>query len=334
MKFDLNYELKRIKEFISTRENRINFLILLIITLVIIGVLLYKGLGLGNRYVVDKSGKLIGLSRESPDEFISYPVEIEAEGQGSKIKEVVNINLRGKNVQKEKKNDNEAENELSNKVKRVIDEIGRSGEKVVILPRKIQGGISIKWARVRNYNAVILLFIPFIIMMVVYFDKRKKEIDSIIKKNEIILKSLPGFNDQLIMLLNCGLIFNDAFYTLVRSYLRKKEKDYFTKLILEIGENAYDSNRSLTHILQRKSTEIKNRWFSRMVSVIVDNQKKGVDLCEKLNRDGELIWEERKKKAIEKGKLAESKMSFPLAILLIVLIMVTALPAMLQVKGG
>ena len=71
-----------------------------------------------------------------------------------------------------------------------------------------------------------------------------------------------------------------------------------------------------------------------MVSVIVENQKKGVNLCEKLSRDGELIWEERKKKAIEKGKLAESKMSFPLAILLIVLIIVTALPAMLQVKGG
>lgn len=333
MRFDFNYELKRIKEFTARRENRMNFLALFIITLVIIGILLYKGMGIGNKYVTDKDGKLIGISRNSDKDFVSYPLTVEIEKKGKKIKEVVTVNLRGQ-VNDSKEKSVEDENELSNSIKKVVDEISRSKGKLVILPKTIPGGISLKWGKVKNYNSLTLIILPFIIMMVVYFDKRKKEIDVILKKNEIILKSLPGFNDQLIMLLNCGLIFNDAFYTLTGSYMQKKNKDYFTNLILEIGKNAHTSSKSLIYVLQEKSINLGNRWFSRMVSVIVENQKKGVNLCEKLSRDGELIWEERKKKAIEKGKLAESKMSFPLAILLIVLIIVTALPAMLQVKGG
>lgn len=334
MKFDFDNELKRLRDFIGQRENRINFLILLIITMFIIGVLLYKGMGIGNKYIVDKDGNIIGITRNSSNEFVSYPLEVEVKKNEKKLDEIVTINLKGKEETSRESKKIESENELSNSIKKIVDDIGRSKDKSVILPKSMPGGISLSWNRVKNYNSLFLMIVPFIIMSVVYFDKRKKELDSELLKNEMILKALPGFNDQLIMLLNCGLIFNDAFYTLIRSYSSKKDKDYFTNMILEIGEVTKTSSKSLINIMQDKGISLGNRWFSRMVSVIVENQRKGVDLCEKLSRDGELIWEERKKRAIEKGKLAESKMSFPLAILLIVLIIVTALPAMLQVKGG
>ena len=150
----------------------------------------------------------------------------------------------------------------------------------------------------------------------------------------MILKSLPSFNDQLLMLLNCGLIFNDAFRAIVGGYRKKNKLDYLGEVLSDVEEKSVKSNKNLISLLQERAETIGNRWFSRVVSLIADNQKKGVDLREKLKGDGEMIWEERKKKAIEKGKLAESKLSFPLAILLVVLIVVTALPAMLQVKGG
>ena len=87
MRFDFNYELKRIKEFTARRENRMNFLALFIITLVIIGILLYKSMGIGNKYVTDKDGKLIGISRNSDKDFVSYPLTVEIEKKGKKIKE-------------------------------------------------------------------------------------------------------------------------------------------------------------------------------------------------------------------------------------------------------
>ena len=67
-----------------------------------------------------------------------------------------------------------------------------------------------------------------------------------------------------------------------------------------------------------------------MINIITDNQFKGVDLSDKLESERDLLWEQRKKLAEERGRAAETKMAFPLAILLLVLILITAAPAMLQ----
>ena len=67
--------------------------------------------------------------------------------------------------------------------------------------------------------------------------------------------------------------------------------------------------------------------------MLTENQYRGIDLRSKLKSEGEFLWEQRKKIAEEKGKLAETKMTLPLAVLLAVLILITAAPAVLQVKG-
>jgi tight adherence protein C len=67
-----------------------------------------------------------------------------------------------------------------------------------------------------------------------------------------------------------------------------------------------------------------------MTAVISDNWDKGSVLAEKLEGESNLLWISRKKRAEEKGKLAETKLTFPLVILLIVLIMVTIAPALME----
>ena len=44
----------------------------------------------------------------------------------------------------------------------------------------------------------------------------------------------------------------------------------------------------------------------------------------------ELLWFSRKKRAAEKGRLAETKLTFPLMLLLLALVMVTTAPALLD----
>ena len=89
----------------------------------------------------------------------------------------------------------------------------------------------------------------------------------------MIIRSLPGFNDQLLMLLNCGLIFNDAFRTIVGGYRKNKKGDYLGEVLADVEEKSEKSNRNLISILQESADKIGNRWFSRVVSLIADNQK-------------------------------------------------------------
>lgn len=73
------------------------------------------------------------------------------------------------------------------------------------------------------------------------------------------------------------------------------------------------------------------RELARVASILLENQNRGTDLWEKLAEQSELLWEERKRTAMSRIRLAESKMSFPLGILLMALIIITAAPAMLQI---
>ena len=70
--------------------------------------------------------------------------------------------------------------------------------------------------------------------------------------------------------------------------------------------------------------------LSRLAGILEDSRERGTDLWDKLASEGETIWAERRRRASEKIRLAESKMSFPLGLMMTALIIITAAPAMLQ----
>ena len=91
-----------------------------------------------------------------------------------------------------------------------------------------------------------------------------------------------------------------------------------------------ETGSSLIAAMESYAKTLGIREFSRLTAILADNQYKGVDLTDKLAAESDMLWEQRKKTAEEKGKAAETKLSFPLAVLLLVLILVAAAPAMLQ----
>ena len=72
------------------------------------------------------------------------------------------------------------------------------------------------------------------------------------------------------------------------------------------------------------------RELMRISNIINDNVNKGVELTDKLQAESELLWMNRKKSCEEKGRLAETKLTLPLMIFLMVLIMITVAPALLE----
>ena len=76
----------------------------------------------------------------------------------------------------------------------------------------------------------------------------------------------------------------------------------------------------------RKMSHTKNEKTSSKKK----HQYKGVNLTEKLESESDILWTQRKKIAEEKGRIAETKLTFPLALLLLVLILITAAPAIME----
>ena len=130
------------------------------------------------------------------------------------------------------------------------------------------------------------------------------------------------------------MIFPDAFRRIAEGYrVSEKSEDYFRQQISAICRTSAVENKSLVTVLSAYSERIGVREFTRVVNLIRENQYRGVDLTEGLESEAEILWNQRKKLAEERGKLAETRMTLPLALLLMVLILVTAAPAVLHVEG-
>lgn len=153
------------------------------------------------------------------------------------------------------------------------------------------------------------------------------------KNREEIIMTLPGFINQLLLLMNSGVVLQDAFCRIAGTYgsMPAARQNYFTREIYRIYEESSRSGESVIVGFYRFSRFSGVKELTRAASILMENRDKGTDLWQKLAEQSEALWAERKRLALERIRLAESKMSFPLGILLMALIIITAAPAMLQI---
>ena len=94
--------------------------------------------------------------------------------------------------------------------------------------------------------------------------------------------------------------------------------------------DAKNNGDSIINAFYIYASQSQIKELSRLGRILLDGEKRGIDLTSKLSEESKNIWEQKKQLALEKIRLTESKMSFPLGLLLISLILISAAPAMMQ----
>lgn len=150
---------------------------------------------------------------------------------------------------------------------------------------------------------------------------------------ESCTKMLPGFLSQLLLLLNSGVILSDAFRRIAERYeeLPERQKNQFTNEISALQKQSQLTGENVIRLFYKKSQTSGVRELARVAGIMAASLETGADLWDKLEEQGDGLWEARKRLVMEKIRLSESKMSFPLGLLMIALLLVTAAPAMLQI---
>lgn len=162
----------------------------------------------------------------------------------------------------------------------------------------------------------------------------KSKVKKTMEKNrQEIIMTMPGFLNQLLLLMNSGETAQEAFMRIGDSYgsLPEERQNYFTREIRGITETSRRTGESVITAFHRFGRFSGVKELTRAANILMENRDKGTDLWEKLAEQGEALWAERKRAALENIRLAESKMSFPLGIMLMALIIITAAPAMMQI---
>ena len=152
------------------------------------------------------------------------------------------------------------------------------------------------------------------------------------EERKAILRGLPRFCNQLYLMMNAGLILSDAFDTITASYQERKAESLsgFEKDLAGLREETCGHRISTAHVINEYAVRHDVKEMIRISAILSENEKRGSDVIESLERESRYLWDERKIVARESGKAIDTKMSYPLGLLLIVLIVITIAPALLN----
>jgi len=286
-------------------------------------------------------GEVIKITRPAEGEdALRIPMRLEAiwgEDEDEKTAKNVVLFIRPEAVQvdmdiEEIVIEDEAVN-IELEMNRLVKSINRSDSgNALKLPKELSEGVELVWSETRDSRSPLLAPTFLLVIFVIYQNRyaliKKMENDA----KEGIITELPDFINKLVLLLNAGLVFTSAFDRIIINYGGGGYgvKSYFYQQLFQIDRSVRETNSPLIAGLKEFASRSSVRELTRTVNIISDNIDKGSELASKLQSESELLWLTKKKLAEQKGRLAETKLTFPLVILLLALIMVTIAPALME----
>jgi|GEM_PF-403827 len=206
----------------------------------------------------------------------------------------------------------------------------------VLLPVTLGNSATVSWKKQKDPEPFAGLVLLVGVLLYLY-SKRYYSIKTE-NKNAIdsIANDLPDFINKIMLLLNAGLVVHTAFIKTIDDYFENRKiglehESYFYNQLYEIKIRITETNSPLVPELRDFAKRSGVQEFVRFTNIVADNIGLGAALADKLSMESEMLWFSRKKKAVEKGRMAETKLIFPLMLLLLSLVMVTTAPALMDI---
>ena len=305
-----------------------------------------KGPEQKGKLVADESGKIVSIERHSVDTTERYDLIAIINDAGTAIQKEVSLTMQAVRAAQEGSIMSEEESrsaELEVGLDGVVSEIEYSKGDKVSLPDSLPDGTPLEWLSNQKTDYTVFFLIPAVYIGLLAFVIRSAgsdEAEAEGKRRRSILRGLPRFCNQLFLMMNAGLILSDAFEQITQSYSLRlaaetegaspDESKYFEKEISELYLQDPDHRMSTASIINEFAVKNDVKELIRIATILTENEKRGSDVIESLSRESRYLWDERKTVAREKGKMIDTKMSYPLGVLLILLIVITMAPAMLS----
>lgn len=312
------------------------FLITLIMALFAL-ILAVQDSQINDKYVIDQTGRVVGILRDSlasPEDYdlnLSIISDSETSNREVQIHKQAVSAKTGKSAATEENTEMKREAEITG----IITDIELSEEKQISLPANLSDGSRLIWSI--NTSAVDkgFLFIPLVYLVLVSL-VIKSSVDSVRdvdkEARETIIMGLPRFTNQLLLMLNAGMILSDAVENIGYSYtiFGEEHMGFFEKELVKLADKNSDHRRSTAEIINEFAGRYNVKELMRISTILTENERRGSDVIDNLERESKYLWNDRKIIARERGKMIDTKMSYPLAILLVLLIVITMAPALLN----
>lgn len=308
-----------------------------LVTALLVLALVIKGPEESGKLIADSSGNITGISRRSLSRSERYDLELEI-GRGADAgQRSVTLTLQASEGRAEKpavgRDSEEARRDAE--VESMISEIEYSRKKRIELPSSLGDGTPLRWTASKQSQSSVFALIPAVyaglILLMVWSALREDKSSG--EKRRAIMRGLPRFCNQLFLMMNAGMILSDAFDTITGTYAARGEDKLndFEKDLAALREETCGHRVSTSQVIKEYAAGNDVKELIRIAAILTENEKRGSDVVDSLSRESRYLWDERKIVAREYGKSIDTKMSYPLGLLLIILIVITMAPAMMNI---
>ena len=326
--------MSKFKELLKDKKLMSGIYAVTLVTALLILALVVKGPEESGKLVADRNGNIIGINRKSLDRSERYDLSLEIEDGAETFKRDVTLTLQAQSNANRGigLNEEDHEAEIDAAIDNMISSIEYSRKKKIKLPSALPDGTAVRWLGAARSGGPVLVIIPLMYMslVVLMVANSMKEDKSASEERKSIMRGLPRFCNQLYLMMNAGLILSDAFDTISAGCGISKNCSSFERDLAELRYATDEHRVSTAQVLNEYAVKHDVKEMIRIAAILTENEKRGSDVVESLERESRYLWEERKTVARECGKAIDTKMSYPLGLLLIVLIVITMAPALMN----
>lgn len=286
---------------------------------------------------IDENGEITQIIRPSQEQgAFSFQTEVEVGTKDGTITKKYDITVQPKGSDQSKQEralPEEGEEEIiERQLKGLISKVNAdTSTERISLPKELRGGQTLIWKKAEESNLVLYCAAALAAGTLLYKTRFYRVEREERQARESIIRELPEFINKIVLLLSAGSVLNTAFTKIMEDHRKSSRKQsYFYQQMEQISRSVGEANGSLHEELRSFAKRSGVKELMRITNMISDNISKGADLSDKLKKENEMLWFSRKQNAEEKGRLAETKMTMPLVVLLMVLILITIAPAMMK----
>ena len=189
-------------------------------------------------------------------------------------------------------------------------------------------GTELSWSAVQKQAPVYVIAIGAFAALFIWMSRDDAAEKRFKNRRRMLEAELPNMIFRMILLLNAGLIAESAFAKITEQSAEDRNPLY--RAFRDIKMSAEKKNTSFVNELYAFAKASDSEDLLRFASLACEHAGSGAELAGKLEQERDQMWRSRITYAKAKVSEAETRLCFPLVLLLVALILITAAPSFLS----
>ena len=215
----------------------------------------------------------------------------------------------------------------------IKEQMDLEGSTQIKLPTQIAGK-ELKWNQKIEYRTPQILLLELATLLLLWFAVKEKNKKDEKKRLEQMEREYPGIVNQLSFLLGAGMTMRQAWNRISVQYVFKKKEHLIKEnlvyeAILRMNRRFAEGESERT-IYQLFMQEIPAGSYRKLMRMLLGSSEKGMlGICERLEEESRIAYEQQIIRAKKLGEEASAKMLLPLMLMLMVVMGIVILPALI-----